>query len=226
MTKWGLFSYQSGVKIRRSTSHYTSTMHGRLLVREIIQLYNLKLTHVLGEHQLCWSILEQLRFWIYIRSGSSPDWRKWKENFSTGNNELTTRTKPFLGGKPLQPPGSAACDICQPHSKQLLSATQQYRVCTNSRIGCNMKFIWYWRSFGTDFPHSQCAQVRRHHTGHKGQPQHKGIALPIDITLKNSRCKLIWSALAKKEVNYFIFVQQLSNRALSVPLWKQSPPKE
>lgn len=140
MTKLELFFYQSGVKIRRNTSHYTSTMQGRLLVREILQLYNLKLTHVLGEHQLCWSILEQLRVWIYTRSGKAffARWEKVKREFLY--RDQWTCTKPFLGGKPLQPPRSAACDICQPHSKQLLSATQQYRVFTNSRIGCNMKW--------------------------------------------------------------------------------------
>lgn len=60
------------------------------------------------------------------------DGRRLKENFPTGSNEVTTHTKSFLGVKQLQPPGSAAYDICQRHSKQLLSATQLYKRCKES----------------------------------------------------------------------------------------------
>lgn len=41
------------------------------------------------------------------------------------------KRKSFLDGKHLQPPGSAACDICLPHSEQISHSTADHRYTEN-----------------------------------------------------------------------------------------------
>lgn len=184
MTKEGEFFCQSGVLSEPDTSQYTSIYN---MKRVCLSAGWPEFNTWVREHQLYWSVFEQLKLWIRTRPGNAfpTGSDRAKREFPDGGliNLPLTQTKRRRRKKNGWWETSAASRIS---SLWHLPAAQQTTNChaalqgTSSKIRCNLKFflsdfirsvVWNWLS----------ALLHKWAQG-------RAWTSSVDFTLKNSRC--------------------------------------